>query len=146
MGKTMNKQELIERGRMIWERTDKDIGHVMDDVEMCEYWKMLIDHTFKPIKSVVDSHLDQFDWKEQRRTIPPLAKLFIKLIAVVCFEDLIRVRKEKKIDYADHRNIYSIVMSMLFYECFKGKEGDEWPGLSDTDLIKSSLRVVRSLR
>jgi hypothetical protein len=142
----MNKEELIERGRMIWERTDKDIGHVMDDLELCEYWKMLIDHTFKPIKSVVDSHLDQFDWKEQRRTIPPLAKLFIKLIAVVCFEDLIRVRKEKKIDYADNRNIYSIVMSMLFYECFKGKEGDEWPGLSDTDLIKSSLRVVRSLR
>jgi hypothetical protein len=142
----MTKQELIHLGDAITDWSRHDIGHVMTDYEMCEYWKMLIDHTFKPIKSDVDTHLDQFDWKQQRSTIPPLGKLFIKLIAVVCIEDLIRERKEKKIDYADHRDIYSIILSMMFYECFKGKEGDEWPGLSDTDLIESSLRVVRSLR
>lgn len=142
----MNEEELNHLGAALIDFSRGDIGDVMTEQEVCEYWKMLIDKTFKPIKSVVDSHLDQFDWKQQRRTIPPLAKLLIKLIAVVCFEDLIRVRKEKKIDYADYRDIYSIVMSMLFYECFKAKEGDEWPGLSDTHLLKSSLRVVRSLR
>jgi hypothetical protein len=146
MQKAMNKQELIERGREIVEKHRKEIGHVMSQREMCEYWRMLKDKTFLPIEYNSESSQETNERMIERNILNPLESLLIKSIREICEADLIRERKEKKIDYADHRNIYSIVMSMLFYECFKGKEGEEWPGLSDTDLIKSSLRVVRSLR